>query len=325
MTDDVHFIVINYQTSSALPAYVDSLLSQDCQSWRMTVVDNSADRQETQRLIATARVSSSVQIRAAPRNLGYFGAANWLVSQPGFQHATWTVVSNMDIALRDTTFVSRLLTFDNSAPVLAPSILSLRNGRPQNPYLATRPSARSMRRRRFMLGNPIVAQVANVAGAIKLRLRPRERAEPNLRRQSVYAPHGSMIVFHRRYFVEGGRLAHPVFLFNEEINVAEQCRRLRLPVTFEPALRVVHETHKSLGLLRSPANLRAMRDAAEYGYRLIRAAPPLPVPPMPVPPVPVPPLPVPPLPVPPSAEPRGDGGPPKGFFASGAGSHTAGY
>ena len=159
------------------------------------------------------------------------GRTGW--SRSRLPASMWTVVSNMDICAPGPDVcqpVARLRRIGTRARAVHSESAQWPT---QNPYLARRPSVRSMRRRRLMLANPVVAQIANVAGALKARLRPRERP-PDQCRQPVYAPHGSMIVFHRRYFVEGGSLAHPVFLFNEEINVAEQCRRLRLPVLFEP-------------------------------------------------------------------------------------------
>jgi hypothetical protein len=267
--EEVHFIAVNYRGSSALPTYLQSLLSQDCASWRMTVIDNSADPRETEQLSRFARVSESVRVVPAPRNLGYLGAAGWLMSQPGPAPAEWTVLSNMDIRLSDSTFVSGLLGVGDGAPVLAPSIVSMPGGWPQNPYLVTRPSVRAMRRRKLMLSNPIVGQAAGLAAETKLRFRKRDDACADLRRRPVYAPHGSVIPFHRRYFTDGGDLEHPVFLFNEELTIAEKCRRLGFTVMFEPSLRVVHDRHQTTGVWRSWRVLRAQAEAAEYGYRLI--------------------------------------------------------
>jgi GT2 family glycosyltransferase len=235
----------------------------------MTVVDNSEDALETQRLVGFAGMSESVKIISAPRNLGYFGAADWLMSQPGPEPAEWTLVSNIDICLRDSTFIRNLLNFDGSAPVLAPSIVSTPDRRPQNPYLVERPSIRAMRRRKLMFSNPIIGQVAVLASELKTRLRQPDAAGVDACRRPVYAPHGSVIAFHKRYFTEGGNLKHPVFLFNEELTIAEKCRRLGFTVMFEPSLRLIHDKHQVIGMWRSGRILRAQAEAAEYGYRLI--------------------------------------------------------
>ncbi|NES15483.1 MULTISPECIES: glycosyltransferase family 2 protein [Micromonospora] len=269
MNDEVHFIAVNYRGSSALPAYLRSLREQDSPSWRMTVVDNSEDRQETRSLIDIAGATPQVKIVRAPRNLGYFGAAHWLTTHEDTVPATWTVVSNMDIRLATPTFVTDLLNLDGGAPVVAPSVTAMPSGRAQNPYLVSRPDQLAMWRRRAMFANPIIGQAVVLAGAAKYHLRNRFTESSRAQRQAIYAPHGSIIPIHRRFFLAGGTLAHPVFLFAEEINIGEQCHRRGLAVRYEPSLKVIHQEHQSTHLLRSWRVLRAQGEAARYGQRLI--------------------------------------------------------
>jgi hypothetical protein len=161
---------------------------------------------------------------------------------------------------------------DASAPVLAPLVVDGSHGRPQNPYLVTRPTPRTMRRLRLIFSRPVLAQTYQFAARVATMLRPRGNLE-HLERRLVYAPHGSVVPVHRRYFLEGGSLEHPVFLFGEELTIAERCRQLGLPIMFEPSLRVIHDKHQTTGVWRSRWMLRAQAEAADYGYRLIARAP----------------------------------------------------
>ncbi|MBQ1024156.1 glycosyltransferase [Micromonospora sp. C95] len=273
MSDEVHFVAVNYRGSSALPTYLRSLHAQDTTSWRMTVVDNSEDGREAETLAAMARDSDRVEIVRAPGNLGYFGAAHWLATNLEKVPTTWTVISNMDIEIATRTFVHDLLSLDASAPVVAPSVVGMPGGRAQNPYLLSRPSEQAMRRRRYMFSNPIIGQASCLAGAAKSHLRKHHAARFEAHRRAIYAPHGSFMPLHRSFFEKGGGLAHPVFLFNEEITIGEQCHRLGLTVMFEPSLKVIHWEHQSTRLLRSWRILGAQSEAAEYGYRLIAGKP----------------------------------------------------
>src|SRR6185437_3069774 len=72
-------------------------------------------------------------------------------------------------------------------------------------------------------------------------------SDTNGKREFIYAPHGSLIIFSRRFFEAGGYLDKDLFLYGEEISVAEMCRSLSLPVLYEPRLRVVHNEHQSTG------------------------------------------------------------------------------
>lgn len=266
---DVHFIAVNYFGAGSCPALLDSLRTQQGGRWRLTVVDNSESDAEHRRLSEIARHVEAVRVVRAPRNLGYFGAANWLLDAEDGPTATWTVVSNMDVRYGDTNFVRGLADLDGVAEVVAPSIIDQPEGRPRNPYMINRPSVRSMWRRRVMLGNPVTAQLTISASLLLRGLRQRRAATQAPGQRAIYAPYGACIAFHERYFAAGGNLAHPTFLFNEEITVAEQCHRLGLTVLFVPALTVVHDAHQATGRLRSWRVLRAQGEAARYGYRLI--------------------------------------------------------
>jgi hypothetical protein len=269
--EKVHFIAVNYRSSDAVATFVGSLLRQDCDAWTLTLVDNSEDQQEARRLDRMAAASDHIEVRVAPSNLGYFGAVHWIASEMRHERPLWTIVSNVDLQLAESTFVRRLLQENSAAAVLAPSVLSMPGGAEQNPFLETRPRPRWMHRRKLIFANPLSGQLYGLASWARSRLASAVSGGPGPSggRRDIYAPHGSFVALHRRFFDAGATLEHPVFLFNEEITVGEQCRLLRLPVVFEPSLRVVHEAHRSTGVLRSRRVLRAQSEAAAYGYRLI--------------------------------------------------------
>ncbi len=271
-TDEVHFLVVNYFGAGALRRYVESLLIQDSPRWRLTVVDNSDCPNEWRALQAISALDPRIGICRSPANLGYFGAAHWWISTERRAPSTWTVVSNVDLDLHDETFVSRLSQLDGDAPVVAPLITALPSRRPQNPHLTARPSKTALRRLKLVNTHRAVSQLFLLGAHVTSRLNRAAKAQYEQRRCSIYAPHGSMILLHRRFFDAGGTLAHPVFMFGEEMNIAEQCRRLGLTVMFEPSLRARHYEHQATGILRNGRILQAQRDAADYCYRLIADA-----------------------------------------------------
>lgn len=271
MQEKVHFIAVNYRSSDAVATFVRSLLYQDCDAWMLTLVDNSEDQEELVRLDRIAAVSDHIDVRPAPGNLGYFRAAQWIASGMSDGRPLWTVVSNVDLRLAERTFVRRLLQENSAAAVLAPSVVSMPGGAHQNPFMEKRPTLRWMHRRKLAFANPLSGQLYGLGSWTRSRLRYAGSggAGPTGGRRDIYAPHGSFVALHRRFFDAGATLEHPVFLFNEEITVGEQCRLLRLPVVFEPSLHVIHEAHRSTGVLRNRRILRAQSEAAAYGYRLI--------------------------------------------------------
>ena len=80
----------------------------------------------------------------------------------------------------------------------------------------------------------------------------------------IYAPHGAFFIFSRRYFEAGGYLDGDLFLYGEEISVAEICRSLSLPIFYEPKLSVVHHEHRSLGTGMTRRTYQYHREAVRY-------------------------------------------------------------
>jgi GT2 family glycosyltransferase len=81
---------------------------------------------------------------------------------------------------------------------------------------------------------------------------------------TIYAPHGSFLIFSSEYFRAGGSLDFPCFLFGEEVYLAEVLRKLGLDVVYEPSLEVVHQEHKSTKLVKSRELAQAVATAAAY-------------------------------------------------------------
>src|SRR5882762_7093902 len=86
----------------------------------------------------------------------------------------------------------------------------------------------------------------------------------NAKSETIYAAHGSFFIFSRRYFEAGGFLDGNLFLYGEEISVAEICRSLRLPVVYEPSLCVLHNEHQSTGKRISRFSYECQKNALRY-------------------------------------------------------------
>lgn len=270
VTAAVSLVAVNFHGSSAARRLVESALAQTDPAWRLVLIDNSSDTAELSRLRTLAHGDGRIRVQPAPGNLGYFGAAHWWSGRTDAELTPWTVVCNVDVELA-SDFVAQLSRTDRGQFVTAPAITSVPEGRPQNPYLIVRPTARSMLTRSLAFRWRPVAR-AYIRAA---RLTGGRSGSPATRQaREIYAPHGSVIAIHRRFFESGGDLRHPTFLFNEELTIAERVRTLGGAVRFEPAVRAQHHQHQATGVHRSDAILAMQRDAARFGYRLIRAGQP---------------------------------------------------
>jgi len=80
----------------------------------------------------------------------------------------------------------------------------------------------------------------------------------------IYAPHGSFILFTRDYFARGGHLDYPVFLFGEEVFLAETIRLLDMRVIYTPDLVVYDDDHVSTGRVARRRIGELHAEAAKY-------------------------------------------------------------
>lgn len=261
----VDVVVVSHFGSEDVDTLVASLRAQSDARWRLMIVDNSTDRHELVQL--RQHGADDVTVVAAGHNAGYLGGARFALQMGARRSSNWLVVCNADVVFAPD-FVHRLLGQD-ADHVVAPAIISSVSGRDQNPYLVERPRRRDAIRWRLEFRWVPVARVVLWAAYVRARLSRTRGRQPLPAGTHIYAPHGSCFVFPPVYFEQGGELDHWPFLFAEELTVAEECRRLGVPVVYEPDLRLVHREHASTGVWRSREMLEAQRDAVEYAINLL--------------------------------------------------------
>lgn len=275
-----HIIAVNYFGSSHASALLQSLQGQRNSDWALVVVDNSCSQAEFDNLSRAVAGEPRCRLLRTPRNLGYYGAAQFALERSAFSRA-YVIVANMDITFPDPACLELLSEKKLlGVGVVAPSVLSRSMERDQNPYMIHRPTRASMLRRRMMFQSRAVGRVIvfaahfvdSLAGKRAFQLKKHRRhVRPSPKdRCKIYAGHGCCSIFTPDYLAAGGDFRHPVLLFGEEITVGERCRTLGLSVIYDPTLVVVHSGHQSTGVWRSRGILDAQRDATSYAYRLIK-------------------------------------------------------
>ncbi|GAB2683748.1 glycosyltransferase [Thalassiella azotivora] len=256
---------VSYFGSATVDGLVESLRAQGHQAWRLVLVDNSSDPDEAHRLRGVAERDERVSVLEAGENLGYLGGARYALDRVTLDDGDWFVVANTDLELGDGALDALAGVDDPDVGVVAPRILDVRSGRDSNPYWLHRPTRRRLLKARLAFSTVTTARLA-VALAVVGRRRtspPTEHVEGDL-----YGAHGSFMAFSSRYFSAGGTLDFPLFLFGEEMFVAEECRRLGLRTRYLPTMRVRHAGHESTGVWRSREVLRHQMRAVRYCYEL---------------------------------------------------------
>lgn len=276
-------IIVNYgQMSYALrfAAQLRQRSEKENTCTHIVLADNSGESAEYKDKMRSQKGCSLFDKIFVLPNVGYFPAAHEALKKYIEMHRSvpkCVVVSNPDIVLSEEASFGRLsfLCDQPGVGVLAPRIVSLLDKIEQNPYMSERPSLWKLRVLRAIFDNTYSGMVYEKVSALKRRIRfalqgKRKKAPGSAK--DIYAPHGAMVVFSRKFFERGGHLKHRAALFGEEIFVAEQCRRLGLRVRYDPATVVFHDEHSSTGRLAPAVRCRRTVEGLEAAIRALEAA-----------------------------------------------------
>ena len=263
-------IAVHYRSGLSMAAFLDSLQCgarfEDIAE--VVVVDNASGIEHLSELRRVVERAPNIQLLESPKNCGYFGAANFAVDNylaRRHKLPDWIIVCNHDVLIQDSEFFSRLLSMDPmAASVIAPRIQIIPTGADQNPFMLLRPRRWHWTALRLLASFYGLATLWDWLSRHKLRLKGLSGRTINPMSRKIYAAHGSFLIFSRRYFEAGGFLDGNLFLYGEEISVAEICRSLGLRLLYEPSLRVLHNEHKSTGKTLSRFTYECQKQAFRY-------------------------------------------------------------
>lgn len=199
-------------------------------------------------------------------NLGYYGGCAYALKH--WRETTnsipaWVGAVNTDLELDENFFVTMLERTPDDVALVAPAV-QLPDGTHQNPYLKQRPSKAKMLWMRVVFRAGWLAWAWTLGHDVMRRVRPHSRIDGERNRETIYAPHGSIVMFRRAFFEHGGRLEFGGFMYGEELHVAEQARRMGMSVLYEPACQVVHNAHAVVGKIPSKLNRRWRTESSDF-------------------------------------------------------------
>ncbi|TWX72954.1 hypothetical protein [Colwellia sp. C1TZA3] len=216
----------------------------------LLIVDNS-DSVKDSNLFNKVKSSSFISLINPGYNLGYFGAAQY-----GLEHiknygrlADFTIISNPDL-IYSADFFKHLnkLRIESNIGVIAPKVINHPSCTNANPYFSQRPTRQKIRFLRRVHSNVYTLLFYTLLFEFKRKL---VKKKQSLEQEYIYAPHGSCIIFCKKYFEHNCEFKFPGFLFGEEIFVGETCRNLNLKIIIDNNLVVNHYEHSSIGKLKS--------------------------------------------------------------------------
>ena len=267
----IFLIGVNYKSDKESIRFIKSLKKASTKiNIDIAIVDNT-ERQDSSEYFNEVYSQHPDILCIKPKsNIGYFGGARLgleMYMKNKMDYPDLIIVCNVDIYINQYDFFERLIQKDigNDVGIIAPSIFSTRLKRDKNPKIINRPSYGKMYFYKLVFKIYVLQTLYllvyllknNFSIFLKKMFFFKEIINRNLRnnelhlRENIYAPHGSFIIFTKHYFLKGGTLDFPCFLFNEEIFVAETSRSLKLKVVYENDIIIIDDEHASTGIIRS--------------------------------------------------------------------------
>lgn len=257
---DLLFVCVNYNSYKELSDYYDSIrVAAEYVNGirvRLIIADNSLSPHP---IDLPSEGSIDYEVRHFD-NLGYLGAAQQVInSLDDITKYDYVAITNVDIKLKRDFFKQlEMLHFDNDVAWVAPQIWSEVEHRDRNPKIMQRNRRRKLKIQRILYKYPMLDWIYAKT------VYKRKLYQDSVKEREIYAGHGSFILLTKSFFRLCHKLAYPVFLFGEEIYIAELIRNAGLRVRYLPNLVVYDAEHVSTGILKKSFYYKCNMEAIEY-------------------------------------------------------------
>lgn len=191
-------------------------------------------------------------------NPGYFGAVKRLMQAVDVKTYDYIIISNVDLIVEEDFFL-KLADYrcEENTGWIAPQIWSHLEERDKNPKILNRYSLKKLNILKAFYQFPIL-------DTLYTRTFYRQKKYKSHPAGKIYAGHGSLIILTNEYFKRCGKIDFPVFLFCEEIYLAEMCQKAGLSVEYVPTIKVTDSEHASTSRMKHSFYCRCNYEAMQY-------------------------------------------------------------
>ncbi|MDP6401063.1 MAG: hypothetical protein QF622_06770 [Candidatus Marinimicrobia bacterium] len=234
----------------------------------IAIADNSSSEKSLKKLRQMEKSPGlTIDIFPYSTNYYYWPAAKKLISKLVEIHGDypdWIMVCNNDISFPDPEFFNKLKTIDyNQFPVIGPQIRNI-SRQLLNPFMF-----KQMGWKEHLFWNLFFMSFtgSKILMSVKQFIRkifPEAPTPIPKNPTTVYAVHGSAILFSRRFFEVGGWLDDNFSLYGEELTVAEIAKRLNCPITYYPELEIIHHEHSNTQQIKNRVLFEQARLSHKY-------------------------------------------------------------
>lgn len=238
------YIIVNYNSADDTLRYLKSIKKsqQNIEQLKLDIilVDNSTNKSLKLRK-SLSLLDLNLKIIDSG-NVGYFGAFKVALERVGYVRILQydhVIISNVDLQLpRDFFIKLSEIKFGTEIGALAPSILSICRNNDLNPKIDKKPKKTKIILNIILFKFPFLFKLYAKLSELKTKHKKISNGS-----RIIYAPHGSFIIFNKIFFNRGAIIDYPVFLFGEEMYVAEIMRQVNLKILYTPAIKIFDFDH----------------------------------------------------------------------------------
>ena len=254
------FVPVNYNSYDSLNAYIKAvshalqMTDDDSIHADIHVADNSSKPQE---ITLDERVTISAKHYDNP---GYLQAALNTIYSADLSSYDYIIISNVDVLVDELFFVSfKDLSIDQQTAWIAPAIYSESEKRDVNPKIQERYSKKRLKQLRLLVRFPLLYHLYTKTVYRKKVITATQKPQ-----QDIYAGHGSFMIFTSEFFRNCPEMNYPVFLFCEEIFLAEKDKSIGCKTTYCPSVKIHDKEHASTGKMKLARYCKYNYEALNY-------------------------------------------------------------
>lgn len=259
MSQSILIVCVNYNSYRELVKYLSSI---DASAKEINTMNVDVIVADNSTAVEPISIDMYKYIHISVRkldNIGYLTGAQYVINNEDVLAYDYVVISNVDIQMSEN-FFSVLALIENTKEVawIAPKIYSNDENRDRNPKVMTRYSKKKLQLLYYMYKYPLLFYLYTMT-AYK-----RKKLHPQYSEMDIYAGHGSFMLLTRSFFDSYKKIEYPIFLFGEELYLAELVRKANKKVRYIPSLIIEDNEHVSTSTLKKKSYFKYNQESIKY-------------------------------------------------------------
>lgn len=254
---------VTYNSYQELNTYKESIVNavtycKDC-IVDLFIADNTICNYQT---LKNEKIGDiNIKVFSFHKNYGYFGSIQRMMKINDVFIYDFCILSNVDVKMTPQTLYKLCNNpIEENIGWIAPQTFSISEKRDLNPALTQRYSRLRIKILRLFYKYPILLRTYEKT----LYKRKKILKYSSQQNKEIYAGHGSFIILTQEYFKRCGIINYPVFLYDEELYLAEECRIHNLKVIYSPNIIINDIGKVSTGKLPNDFYCKCNLEGIEY-------------------------------------------------------------